>query len=305
MRRAALLAALLGAVAYAAPAASQHPSSDDASGGATAPAGMTLAARISFDAMLPPRLDLVAGESVRWTNESVRMHTVTAEDGSFDSGRLASSEAYRRRFGTAGEARYFCRLHPSMRGLVAVHDLLLDNPGQAAAPNRPFPLSGRAALPAGTPVSIEADSGTGFAPIASSTIGEDGRFAARIVPAASTTLRAVAGAATSSSVKLLVLDHRISLTARTTMLGRVRLRANVTPPARGGRVVLQLFLPERFGWWPVRTAVLDKRSGATFTLRTRLRRARVRYTLADGATALATSRILRIGRVRAPARHDD
>ena len=44
-----------------------------------------------------------------------------------------------------------------------MHELLLDAPSQAAAPKRPFPLSGRSSLEPGTEVAIEADSGTGFA----------------------------------------------------------------------------------------------------------------------------------------------
>ena len=68
--------------------------------------------------------------------------------------------------------------------------------------------------------------------------------------------------------------------------------------------MLQLYLPQRFGWWPVQTAKLGKRSAASFTLHPRGRlRARVRYTLPDGATTLATSRDRdrRHGRARAAA----
>ena len=295
MLRASLLAGLLVAVAFAAPAASQHPEEHDAGATQSEPRLVHRAA-IGFDAVRPQRIDLVAGEAVTWTNESARRHTVTADDDSFDSGRLSSSETYTHRFTAAGEAPYHCQLHPGIRGVVAVHDLLLDVPGQAAAPNRPFSLSGRAALPAGTPVSVQADSGTGFKPVASSVVGDDGRFAARITTAATVTLRAVAGAVTSPSVALLVLDRSIALTVRRAAHGRFRLHARVTPASRGGRVVLQTFLPERFGWWPVRRAKLDRSSAATFTLHTHRRlRARVRYTLADGATALATSRVVHVG----------
>ena len=304
MNRAALRLALALAFATAAPAASQHPADDHGAAGGPAASQIVHEARLAFDAMQPRRLDIVTGESVRWTNESVRVHTVTADDASFGSGRLGSSQTFTRRFRTAGEVPYHCSLHPSMRGVVGVHRLLLDNPGQAAAPDRSFSLGGRAALPPGTPVSIEADAGGGFAPVAASTVGGDGRFAARVVLAQSARLRAVAGAATSPELSLLVLNRRVTLTARQMTRGRVRLRANVTPASRGGRIVLQLYLPERFGWWPVRKARVDKRSGATFTLHPRRRlRARVRYTLADGATALATSRIVRVGRARTPAGH--
>ncbi|MFP5361171.1 MAG: hypothetical protein ACLGI5_00400 [Thermoleophilia bacterium] len=301
------LAALALALATAGPAASQeHDGARQAPAAAGARDSLPPAsARIGFDAFRPQRLDVLTGESVRWTNESSRAHTVTADDASFDSGRLTAAQTYVQRFAAPGEAPYHCTLHPLMRGVVGVHQLLLDAPAQAATANRPFSLAGRAALPAGTPISLQADSGSGFAEVATSTVGEDGRFAARFVARAAVSLRAVAGGVTSRSVALLVVDRRIGLRVTPARHGRITLRADVRPAARGGRVVLQLYLPERFGWWPVRRAKLDGRSGATFSLRPRRRlRARVRYTLADGATALATSRTVRIGRAarRAPAR---
>ncbi len=115
------------------------------------------------------------------------------------------------------------------------------------------------------------------------------------MPVSSAVYRAVVAAATSPAAHLPVLDRRISLRVHRRG-GRAHLGAIVTPPSRGGRIVLQLYLPERFGWWPVRSATLGKHSQAGFTLSSRRRlRARVRYTLADGVTTLATSRIVRIG----------
>jgi plastocyanin len=291
--------ALVLAVAIAGPAASQEHGMGEhgyegGGSGAVAP-GMSSSVRIGFDTVRPSRLDIVTGESVTWTNDSARVHTVTADDDSFDSGRLSSSRTYTHRFTAAGEAPYHCTLHPLIQGVVDVHELLLDTPEQAGAPRRPFPLSGRAALPAGTVVSIEADGGTGFAPVTSAQVGDDGRFAARVVPAATASYRAVAGDVASPPVRLLVLDRRVALTVRR-IGGHLQLRAKVTPASRGGRVVLQLFLPERFGWWPVQGARLGADSDARFTLHSMRRlRARVRYTLADGATALATSRTVHVG----------
>jgi hypothetical protein len=67
----------------------------------------------------------------------------------------------------------------------------------------------------------------------------------------------------------------------------------VAPAARGQTVVLQLHLPERFGWWPVRRARLDRASRARFVVHTRRRaRARVVLTRTDGATPLARSGVM-------------
>jgi plastocyanin len=291
MRRAALLvvAALALALAGGVPARAQHA----AAGHAT-----EVPVSIGFDRVTPVNVDVVTGDAVMWTNDSVRVHTITADDETFDSGRLGSASTFAHTFAAAGEVAYHCSLHPFIQGTVAVHDLLLAAPSTAASPGRPFALSGRAssALPASTPVSLEADSGAGFAPVAAAVLGADGTFSASFVPRATATYRAVAGALTSPPVQLLVLDRKITLTAgRAGRTGRV-LRTTVAPASRGGHVVLQLFIPERFGWWPVRQERLDGASSARFTVHTRRRlRARVVLTLPDGATRLAVSRTVHVG----------
>ena len=296
MRRGALMAALAAALLVS-PAWGQH-------GPGVHPASTAHQVSIGFASVAPVRVDVVTGETVQWTNDSARVHTVTADDQSFDSGRIAASQTFSHGFAAAGEVPYHCRLHPAIKGVTAVHDLLLDAPALAAAPNAAFPLTGRAsaALPADTPVSIEADTGAGFVAVAESEVGPDGAFSARLAAPAGGSYRAVAGGVTSPPVQLLVLDRQISLSAKRAR-GRVVLSTTVTPAARVGRVVLQLYLPERFGWWPVQGANLDARSTATFRVRTKRRlRARVRLTLADGATTLATSRTVRVGAPQRPRR---
>jgi plastocyanin len=285
---AAVVAVALGLTA--APAGSQH--------GPDATNAPAIPVSIGFASVSPPRTDVVRGEMVTWTNDSVRTHTVTADDRRFDSGRMVPQARFVHRFEELGDVAYHCALHPFIRGVVGVHTLLLAAPDQAAAPNRPFPLSGRAALPAGTGVAIQADRGAGFAEVATTTVTEDGAFAARIVPDATATYRAVAGAAVSPPVGLTVLDRRISFRA---VRGRdgLLVHTRVTPASPGGHVVLQLFLHDRFGWWPVQRARLDRGSRANFSLRLRQRVAvRVLLTLPDGATPLAVSGTTRLGPTR-------
>ena len=292
MRRVAPMLAglLLALAALAAPAASQH-----GAGPADEPA---VRASIGFDAVKPQRLDVLTGDSVTWTNDSVRAHTVTADDGSFDSGRIIPDATFNRRFTVVGEAPYHCTLHPFIRGVVGVHTLLLTPPTQAAASNREFPLAGRAALPAGTTVTIEADRGAGFRPVVTSAVQPDGTFVANFVPGTTATYRAVAGTDVSTPVTLLVLDRSISLQAQRGR-HRVLIRTRVTPAAPGAHVVLQLFLREHFGWWPVQRAKLDGSSAAKFSVRLGRRvAARVLFTLPDGATPLAVSRTVRLGPAR-------
>jgi plastocyanin len=286
MRR-ALLAAVAALAASAAPASAQMHHDHGATGGSMVD--------VEFAAFAPPAIDVLAGEPVTWSNASVRRHDVAAVDGSFNSGSLFAGATYRHAFDRPGVVPYFCTLHPFMRGTIAVHDLLLTAPAEPGAPGRPFAVRGRTALPTGTRIAIEEDSGSGFAEIADTTAGDDGTFTATLRPKAAGRLRAVAaGVDASPDVPFLVLDRKVSA-----MLRGGRVRAVVAPGAPGATVVLQMFLRERFGWWPVKSGKLDGKSSVSFRVRPRKAvRARVVLTLADGATPLAISQTLRLPPVR-------
>ena len=49
-------------------------------------------------------------------------HTVSASDGSFDSGTLGSDARFETTFERAGTFAYFCQIHPTMRGTVRVEE---------------------------------------------------------------------------------------------------------------------------------------------------------------------------------------
>jgi nitrite reductase (NO-forming) len=60
------------------------------------------------------------GTMVTWTNEDEQLHTVSAVDGSFDSGFLESGASFTYTFTQPGEFEYFCLPHPWMRAKVIV-----------------------------------------------------------------------------------------------------------------------------------------------------------------------------------------
>ena len=286
MRRALIAAVAALALAPATAAAQGHHGAP--------PQGAAIS--IGYADFSPARVDVLAGDPIHWANASVRRHDVAAVDASFNSGILGAGMAFSRTFATASDVAYFCTIHPFMRGVVGVHELLMDAPGEPAATGRPFAVRGRSALAPGTPVAIEADEGGGFARVATASVQDDGSFSADLRPHAPAQLRAVSGAAASPPVQLLVLDRAVAATARTRR-GKARVQVHVTPPGHGGTVVLQLRLRDRFGWWPVRHAELDHHGHASFVVPARHRvRARVVLTLADGATPLAFSPELRLGR---------
>jgi plastocyanin len=290
MRRPALGLATVALALGAATASAQM--AHDGHGMNAAPAtGVSMSA----SAYAPLDIDVLVGDTVRWSNDSVRMHTVSADDGMWSSARIVVNDTYSHRFDDAGSVPYYCKLHVFMRGVVNVRRILLNAPREPGAPGRAYALHGRAALPAGTPVTIEGDAGAGFQPAAETTVDADGTFATDVVPQTTATYRAVSGADTSASAQLLVLDRKIAASGR--MSGRrVTVTATVAPASPGATVVLALRLKERFGWWPVARAKVDHHSRATFSLRLAHRYpARVMLTLADGATQLALSRTLHVG----------
>lgn len=70
----------------------------------------------------PDNVTVVIGvnNTVTWTNNDSSIHTVTANDGSFESGYLNPGDSFTHVFGTPGIFEYHCQLHPWMIGYVRV-----------------------------------------------------------------------------------------------------------------------------------------------------------------------------------------
>ena len=95
------------------------------------------------------------GSTVTWPNSGAAPHTVTAEDGSFDSGMIAAGASWVRTFETVGTFRYVCSFHPQMEGVVEVTATqAAPRPHHRRARRRPrrrFPRSRTAATSAPEP----------------------------------------------------------------------------------------------------------------------------------------------------------
>src|SRR5882672_5131757 len=64
--------------------------------------------------------EVTAGTILAWTNREQLVHTVTADDGSWDSGPIAPGGTWRHTFAQPGTYPFHCTPHPFMTGVVVV-----------------------------------------------------------------------------------------------------------------------------------------------------------------------------------------
>ena len=81
------------------------------------------------------------GDTIMWVNEGNTPHTVTSDDGQFDSEVLNPGESFMFTFPEAGTFSYHCEIHPFMTGSVTV--------GAAAGGGGGTPMQQQPAAPAG------------------------------------------------------------------------------------------------------------------------------------------------------------
>ncbi len=95
----------------------------------------------------PANITISRGTAVMWTNQSNLMHTVTADNGMFDSGTINPGGTFMFAFNTPGTFAYYCRFHGGpggvgMSGTVTVMSASQTNPPPMIMPppnNPPMP----------------------------------------------------------------------------------------------------------------------------------------------------------------------
>jgi plastocyanin len=241
---------------------------------------------VQFATFGPSIVDVLPGETVAWTNVSDRRHTVTSDTGAFDSGDLFAGGRFVWRFDEPGAYVYHCTVHEGMVGEVDVRRVILGPLPTAAIPaGDRVEFTGRTAAPS-QPVEIQrGEYGAGFTTVATAAAAPDGTWSAKLTATTTADYRATTGGDASQTRRLLVSDRKVLL--RRTRDG---VRVTVTPSKPYGRIMLQQYERERFGWWPVAVTRLDYVSQASFHL-ARPGRVRVLLVDKDGWTPLATSRI--------------
>lgn len=78
------------------------------------------AVQVANMAFAPATLTIAAGDTVTWTNGDDRRHTVTSNDGAFDSGNLDQGGSFSFTFTQPGTYTYRCDYHPEMQATIVV-----------------------------------------------------------------------------------------------------------------------------------------------------------------------------------------
>src|SRR5262245_5316684 len=68
----------------------------------------------------PDTVEIAPGDTVVWTNQDDRDHTVAAKDGSFKSDNLNRGDTFEHMFKKPGKFTYSCSYHPRMKGTIVV-----------------------------------------------------------------------------------------------------------------------------------------------------------------------------------------
>lgn len=68
----------------------------------------------------PAEITIDSGTTVMWVNEGSHPHTVTSDDGQFDSETLNPGDSFMVTFSGQGTLTYHCEIHPFMTGSVTV-----------------------------------------------------------------------------------------------------------------------------------------------------------------------------------------
>jgi len=86
---------------------------------ATAPSRATRVA-IDDSSFQPATIKVHVGDTVTFRNDDEIAHTVTASDGTFDSGTLQQGAKFSFTAKKAGKIPYVCSFHPGMSGTIDV-----------------------------------------------------------------------------------------------------------------------------------------------------------------------------------------
>lgn len=148
-------------------------------------------------AFRPDRVEVAPGDTVAWTNRDPVLHSVTADDGSFDHD-VPSGTTARIAFTGEGTVPYHCKYHPSMRAQVVVAPTGATTTPATTAPAPTTTAPTTTSRPATTTSTTTRPTTTTTTTTAPTTLVPT-TGAPPALPATTTTLSEVAAAATGGS----------------------------------------------------------------------------------------------------------
>jgi plastocyanin len=264
MRRPAAAGALaaLGLLASAGTVAGQMDHGGAGVGGpAVDPPGGIRSIAVTDKGVVPLTAVVAPGTEVVWRNAGRTLHTVTETEGRWESGSLAPGGQFTIRAPIdSGAYRYYCRFHPSIRGVLTVSALDLQAPETVTFGTRAGLAGTVPNVEPGTMVTIERRLPGHWEAVAHAETDADGAFGTS-TPSLSSggAFRAVSGEAVSPSVRIGVRPL-VAVTLRGSVV-----RARVQPGRAGARVVLERLSLETYTW----TVAGRGRLGANRTARVR------------------------------------
>ena len=156
-------------------------------------------------AYAPTRLQVLVGDTVVWRNGDATTHTVTADDGTFDSGYLDSGLSFSLQFSKLGHYAYHCSIHKFMHGEIVVVAVALQGPSQ------PVTAGGRVVLQGLAPVGVKSvvvtSVGPGPALHRHAVPAGDGSFSITMHVAKPVFVAARVGKLSSTPVRVFVAPH--------------------------------------------------------------------------------------------------
>ena len=193
----------------------------------------------------PAEAIVLVGTTVRWDNAEAVPHTVSAPDGSFESGLMFQGVSWSLTFEQPGVFEYVCKLHPFMVGRVTALTsmaLVSEQPSFVAAPAAPASRPGQKITPAPNaspdvtmgvatfgPVSLTADAGKTVVWLNTSDVphtvtASDGSYDSSLMMPGARYTRTYSAAGTYDYVCIL----------HPGMVGTITVVGNSPPPASSG-----------------------------------------------------------------------
>ena len=236
-------------------------------------AGADAAVAIPRDVTIPPSrlaftpqvVNLLVGDSVRWTNKDNRPHDVwsTPDGAEFKSGLFTFGESFESpTFTSTEDVPYLCHEHPIMTGLIRIHEIWLSGPAAPVLHGTSAKLTGLA--PQGTEVDVERLVGETWTLVETVTAGDQDVFS-RVVPAVPAQYRAVLPSNVASRTVTVVIKPRVTLAKKRLPTKRTRVTATAAPNRAGAVAVLQRKKPA--GWAVLASKRLNTSSKAAFVVR--------------------------------------